>query len=288
MLQTELTSDWREWILINLGRNCSVDSMVDAMSRSAFDRETATRHVAQVLVEVSAGKAVSQDNGKETLRNHYQYEGSRIARGNSVQTRDRVISVAMRVEQPDVVLLRSVLSIAECEELIRRSQVKLKQSTTVDRSTGENKVIADRSSRGTYFMLEEDDLISDIDRRLSDLTNWPIERTEGIQILNYGLGGEYKPHFDYFPPDDSGSSVHMAQGGQRIATIVMYLNDVEEGGETIFPKVHLSITPHRGDAVYFGYCDKSGHVDPLTLHGGAPVRRGEKWIATKWLRQHKR
>jgi len=286
MLQTELTSDWREWILTNIGRNCSVDSMVDAMSRSAFDREIAAKCVAQVLSEVRAVSAVNDAQGE--LPSRYQYEASRIPVGHQVHTRDRIVSVAMRVERPDIVLLRSVLSAEQCEELIRRSQAKLTLSTTVDRATGENKVIANRSSRGTYFMLEEDELIAEIDRRLSDLTTWPIEQTEGIQILNYGLGGEYKPHFDFFPPDDSGSGVHLAQGGQRIGTVVMYLNDVEEGGETIFPKVHLSIAPHRGDAVYFGYCNSLGQVDALTLHGGAPVKRGEKWIATKWLRQQKR
>ena len=73
-----------------------------------------------------------------------------------------------------------------------------------------------------------------------------------------------------------------------MGSLVMYLNDVEDGGETIFPEIGFSVIPRRGHAVYFAYCNSRNQGDPLTLHGGAPVRRGEKWIATKWLRQHRR
>jgi prolyl 4-hydroxylase len=69
--------------------------------------------------------------------------------------------------------------------------------------------------------------------------------------------------------------------------LILYLNDVDQGGETIFPSIHLSVVPKKGAAIYFEYCNAAGHVDPSTLHGGAPVLAGEKWIATKWMRQRK-
>lgn len=68
----------------------------------------------------------------------------------------------------------------------------------------------------------------------------------------------------------------------------MSLNDVADGGETVFPEIGLSVVPRRGHAVYFSYCNSRNQVDPRTLHGGAPVRCGEKRIATKWLRQLRR
>ncbi len=86
---------------------------------------------------------------------------------------------------------------------------------------------------------------------------------------------------------DPGSAVHLAKGGQRVSTMVIYLNDVEEAGETTFPDVGLSVTPKKGAAVYFEYCNSQNQVDPLTLHAGAPVAAGEKWIATKWMRQRR-
>ncbi len=66
----------------------------------------------------------------------------------------------------------------------------------------------------------------------------------------------------------------------------MYLNTPEAGGETIFPYAHIKVTPCKGDALLFFDCQIDGAVDPLTLHGGAPVTSGEKWLATKWLRQY--
>ena len=73
-------------------------------------------------------------------------------------------------------------------------------------------------------------------------------------------------------------------GGQRIATLIMYLNDVESGGSTIFPDIGLDVLPHKGNAVFFAYSSERGELDNRTLHGGSPVSGGEKWIATKWIR----
>jgi prolyl 4-hydroxylase len=113
----------------------------------------------------------------------------------------------------------------------------------------------------------------------------PIENGEGLQILHYGVEGEYKPHFDFFAPEMAGSAAHMQKGGQRVSTLIMYLNDVDAGGETIFPDVGLAISARKGSGVYFTYCGPHGELDRRSLHGGAPVKRGEKWIATHWLRQ---
>ena len=80
------------------------------------------------------------------------------------------------------------------------------------------------------------------------------------------------------------SQTHIGNWGQRVATLILYLNEPEEGGETIFPELNLKIRPVKGHAVYFSYFHR-GQVDPKTLHGGAPVIKGEKWIATRWVRE---
>jgi prolyl 4-hydroxylase len=67
----------------------------------------------------------------------------------------------------------------------------------------------------------------------------------------------------------------------------MYLNDVPAGGETVFPKLNLSVVPEKGSAVHFEYCNSLGQIDARTLHGGLPVKEGEKWISTKWMRQRR-
>ena len=149
-------------------------------------------------------------------------------------------------------------------------------------------IIPNRTSHGTFFHLNETEFIARLDRRIAEVMNWPLENGEGIQILRCGIGGEYRPHFDYFTPVLPNRLTALTEGGQRVATLIMYLNEPEEGGATVFPEIHLDVSPKKGGAVYFSYCNSLGQVDPLTLHGGAPVKQGEKWIATKWMRQHRR
>ena len=175
----------------------------------------------------------------------------------------------------------------ECNELIRLSRIKLQRSTIVDPASGKETVIQERSSYGTFFANNETEFISKLERRIAAVMQWPAENGEGLQILNYKVGAEYKSHYDYFPPGDPGSAVHLAKGGQRVSTLVIYLNDVEEAGETMFPEIGLSVTPKKGSAVYFEYCNSKGQVDPLSLHCGVPVVAGEKWIAPKWMRQRR-
>ncbi|HMF15334.1 MAG TPA: 2OG-Fe(II) oxygenase [Gemmataceae bacterium] len=216
---------------------------------------------------------------------NYTYGPSRIPHSNVIHTSDRSVHVLARFAIPDIVLFADVLSDAECSELIQRSRSKLKRSTLFDRATGKAIVAEGRTSYGVNVGVEEDEFIARIDRRLSELLRWPVDHGEGLQVLRYAVGQQYRPHFDFFLPGSTGSAINMARGGQRVATLVTYLNDVEDGGETIFPEIGLSVLPRRGHAVYFAYYDFRNQTDPLTHHGGAPVQQGEKWIATKWLRE---
>lgn len=205
---------------------------------------------------------------------------------NNLQTADgQIMQVAMRCDAPDIVLLDHFMTASECDALCELSKDSLTKSTVVDDMTGDGVNHEARTSQGTYFTLGQNSLVEKIEARISEITGIPAINGEGIQILNYVNGGEYKPHFDYFP-DNAGGRANMSKGGQRIMTIIMYLNDVKTGGATVFPEINLNIYPKKGSALYFSYCNSSDGVDPLTLHGGAPVIEGEKWIATKWLRQY--
>jgi prolyl 4-hydroxylase len=202
-----------------------------------------------------------------------------------MRTFDRDVQVLLRVNKPVIAVLGHVLSDAECDELIRRSADKLQRSTMVEFTRGSYEVITERASEGTFFALNADDFIARLDRRVSELMNCPVGHGEGLQILHDGVGGKYPPHLDYFPPADPGSRLQLAVGGQRIAMLVMYLNEVEQAGATIFPQLGLEVLPRKGSAVYVEYTNSRGQIDPLTLHGGAQVTRGEKWIVTQWMRQ---
>ena len=196
---------------------------------------------------------------------------------------DRQVRVLMSMKAPRVVLFGQILSDAECAALIDAARPRLSRSLTVETSSGGEEINADRTSDGMFFQRGELPLVQQLEERIARLLNWPIENGEGLQVLRYGPGAEYKPHHDYFAPDEPGTATILRRGGQRVGTLIIYLNEPEQGGATTFPESALQFVPQQGHAVFFSY----DQPDPgtRTLHGGAPVIKGEKWIATKWLRE---
>ena len=269
-----LPAPWQTWVRDNLARGCLPGDMAQSMVQAGVAANLAQLAIQDAIQEASTAKLPQALDAPRLPQT-----------GNIIRTHDRDVRVSMRLSDPVVAVFDNLMSHEECDELVRLSRAKLSRSAIVDPATGLNKTIDDRSSYGTFFFVAETDFIARLDRRISEAIHWPMENGEGIQILHYRVGGEYKAHFDYFAPTDPGSTVHLAKGGQRVSTLVMYLNDVEEGGGTAFPSINLTVTPKKGAAAYFEYCNSQGQVDPRSLHSGMPVIQGEKWIATKWMRQ---
>ena len=189
--------------------------------------------------------------------------------------------------EPRLMVLRGFLSESECDYLIAQAEAKIAPSTTVDPETGEHIRVEARSSSSTYFQLGQTDVIGVIEARIANQVNLPVVNGEGLQVLNYQIGQQYLPHFDFFDPAHKGSGVILACGGQRVATCIMYLNTVEPdaGGETHFPEVGIRVRPIKGDAVLFYNTLYSGEIDRLSLHASLPVTAGQKWVSTKWVRE---
>lgn len=196
---------------------------------------------------------------------------------------DRAVHVLMALEHPRIVLFGNLLSADECDAIVAAARPQMARSRTVETRTGSEEINADRTSQGMFFVRGQTPEVARLEARLAKLLQWPLENGEGLQVLHYGPGAEYKPHHDYFDPAEPGTATIVRRGGQRVGTIVIYLNDPEEGGGTSFPEARLRIQPRKGNAVFFSYAQPQAHT--LTLHGGDPVLRGEKWIATKWLRE---
>lgn len=288
-----LSADLRRWLQTSIEAGHDRDVLQQAMRAAGYDADFSRKAVEAALARpgaspvpmpapaVAATAAVSAATIAEA-----QTASQLLAHSpNTIVTSDRTVDILMVLNAPRIVLFGNLLSAEECEQMIEASRKKLQRSTVVNAATGNYDVHPDRTSSGTHFERGENELVARIERRISELIDYPLENGEPIQILHYLPGAEYKPHYDYFDPKQPGNDKVLAMGGQRVATLVMYLNDVEAGGSTVFPSVGLDVLPRRGSAVYFAYTTESGETDARTLHGGSPVVAGEKWIATKWLRQ---
>jgi prolyl 4-hydroxylase len=188
-------------------------------------------------------------------------------------------------ESPRIYWISDLLTSEQCDSIMKQAAPHLQRSTVLGNTT-KGDLDPRRTSFGMFFPSNPTNpALKFLEQKASELTELPIVNGEGIQVLRYGVGGEYQPHYDYFLPSHPGGAQTLRRGGQRVATLIVYLNQPEAGGETIFPLAKISVTPQKGSAVLFYNVTPKGKEDPNSFHGGAPVIQGEKWIATKWIRE---
>lgn len=276
-----VTDDLRRWIVAQAEAGCRPDDVLAAMKTSGWDEDVALEAMEATLrerLEELGPRPVKPLLPASVVPEPPLGGAPEIALSDGHRVR---VLTTMRL--PRVVVFGGLLTDAECEGLMALASPRLLRSETVDNSTGGSEVNAARTSDGMFFERGEAPLIQAIERRIAELLRWPLENGEGLQVLRYGPGAEYRPHHDYFDPAHAGTATILQRGGQRVGTLVMYLNTPDGGGATTFPDVGLEVAPVRGNAVFFSY--ERAHAGTKTLHGGAPVTAGEKWVATKWLRE---
>jgi prolyl 4-hydroxylase len=271
-----ITPELRLWIGEQTRAGHGPPVLLESMKASGWQEDTALDALEIVLGEMLEAQKASALTPVPVPEPPLAGSPSRI------WAHDREVGVVMSMRSPRVIVFSGLLSDEECDELIELARVRLARSHTVDTATGDSEINEARTSDGMFFARAENELCARLEARLAALCGWPVENGEGLQILHYRPGAEYKPHYDYFDPAKPGTPVILKRGGQRVATIVTYLNTPAAGGGTTFPDVDLEIAALKGNAVFFSY----DRPDPATrsLHGGAPVVAGEKWVATKWLR----
>jgi prolyl 4-hydroxylase len=277
----QVTPELRQWIVSQASAGHSAESVLQAMLASGWSEDVAVEAMESTLRGHLEEQAVASGLPPAVPVPEPSLDESPLYLDGG----DGRVCVLQTMGAPRVVVFGDLLSPEECDALIELAKPRLARSLTVATKTGGEEVNADRTSNGMFFQRGENELVRRIEQRIARLVNWPEENGEGLQILQYGPGAEYKPHYDYFDPNEPGTPTILKRGGQRVGTLVMYLAEPEKGGGTVFPDVHLEVAPRKGNAVFFSY--ERPHPSTRTLHGGQPVIEGEKWIATKWLRERR-
>ncbi|MEO7335784.1 MAG: 2OG-Fe(II) oxygenase [Caldimonas sp.] len=281
MTAQPITPDLRAWILAQSAAGQTPEALLLSMRASGWS-DAAARVALKATLSIDLPSAAAGVPAASSIPVPDPLaEGQRQV----LDLGDRSVEVLVSMQDPRVLVFGGLLSADECDEMIDHARQRLARSETVRIDTGSSEVNSARTSEGMFFERGEFPLCTRIEARMAALLRWPVENGEGLQVLRYSPGAEYKPHYDYFDPAQAGTPALLQRGGQRVASLVCYLNTPTKGGSTIFPDVGLEVAPIRGNAVFFSY----DRADPATrsLHGGSPVQEGEKWVATKWVRERR-
>ncbi|KAK6125287.1 hypothetical protein DH2020_040976 [Rehmannia glutinosa] len=233
-----------------------------------------------------------------------------LPRGDSGEESLETIPFQILSWNPRALYFPNFATVEQCQSIIkiakarlRPSSLALRQGETVESTKGI------RTSSGMFISASEDKtgILDQIDAKIAKATMIPKSHGESYNVLRYEIGQRYQSHYDAFNPAEYGP-----QKSQRVASFLLYLSDVEEGGETMFPFengqnmdsnydfrkcIGLKVKPRRGDGLLFYSLFPNGTIDPVSgsavslclpgntsLHGSCPVIKGEKWVATKWIR----
>ncbi|XP_028668628.1 prolyl 4-hydroxylase subunit alpha-2-like [Erpetoichthys calabaricus] len=222
----------------------------------------------------------------ERIRMTPKKEKNLVCRFNNGNFNPRLLLAPIKEEEewdrPLILRYHDFMSDDEIKTIKFLSQPKLARAGVSDRKTGGQFIAEYRVSKSAWLREEDHLVVFRLNQRIADVTGLSMESAEPLQVANYGVGGQYEPHYD-FPRIHVNDTVFKLNGS-RIATLLIYMSDVEAGGATVFPDVGAALQPIKGTAVFWYNVLKNGEDDYSTLHGACPVLVGSKWVSNKWIR----
>uniref|UniRef100_A0A673KL90 procollagen-proline 4-dioxygenase n=1 Tax=Sinocyclocheilus rhinocerous TaxID=307959 RepID=A0A673KL90_9TELE len=179
-------------------------------------------------------------------------------------------------DRPRIVRYHDIISDSEIKTVKELAKPRLKRATVHDPNTGKLTTAHYRVSKSAWLYEYEHSTIEKINQRIEDVTGLEMDTAEELQVANYGVGGQYEPHFDFGRKDEPDAFKELGTGN-RIATWLFYMSDVSAGGATVFPDVGAAVWPKKGTAVFWYNLFASGEGDYSTRHAACPVLVGNKW-----------
>ncbi|XP_030556430.1 prolyl 4-hydroxylase subunit alpha-2 [Drosophila novamexicana] len=208
--------------------------------------------------------------------------------GYMTETHPFLLLAPLKVEElshdPLLVLYHDVIYQSEIDTLAKLTKNKIHRATV----TGNNASVVSnsRTSQFTFIPKTRHKVLRTIDQRVADMTDLNMVFAEDHQLANYGIGGHYAQHMDWFSPNAfETKQVANSEMGNRIATVLFYLTDVEQGGGTAFPVLKQLLKPKKYAAAFWYNLHASGAGDVRTMHGACPIIVGSKWVLNRWIRE---
>ena len=265
-----LDKEWQVWLDENLARPCDPLELYDIMRSAGFSNST---------LQAVMGNAYPPQYKDAPYPASIDYQAL-----SQRMERPEMQGIAQRFPSDEVQLytIDNFLTEAECQQLIEHGRERLTPSQTTH-SNGDPYF---RTSMTCHLEMHTYPFIKAIDEKISRALGirWPY--SEPIQMQAYQVGQELKAHHDYFPLNSDIYPKVAGKAGQRTWTFAVYLNEVEQGGGTYFPYLDHTIYPKTGRAAIWNNLAADGVINRQTLHCGMPVESGEKFIITKWFREH--
>ncbi|WP_017444890.1 prolyl hydroxylase family protein [Gayadomonas joobiniege] len=255
-----LPPDWLNWLQENLQRGCALAELIDILRKNQFSEIA----IKQALVSAKGQK-------KPTITLHKQLQA--VSNVLDASLAERLSAQNLQLYCQDQFLAKN-----DCAHLIEL----IKRNSHPSQLASETSDTAFRTSRTCDLGILDDAVVAKVDQKISRFLGLPTGYGEVMQGQHYRVGEEFKAHTDYFDADEL--IYHGGQMGQRTFTVMIYLNDVIDGGETYFVHSKLALKPVQGRALIWNNLTLDGALNGASLHQGKPVLCGEKFIITKWFR----
>lgn len=273
MLIKSFSDDWKWWIWSHVKLNQNKGNLFKILLNHGFEYDLIRNELAHEPEEVQTRSrrgtqlALEEDAAVELLPLCKSLADNPMAR--------RIENSNLEIYEID-----NFLTDQECDMMIEKINPLCAPSTVTNPD-------ADKQVRtsSTAFMRLDDPFTADINMKFHAFMRIPLTHAEEPQGQKYDVGQEFKKHCDWFDKNSIYNQVHLNMG-QRTFTLMVYLNNVEEGGETSFPRINHDVRPRKGKAVIWCNITADNQGNWWSEHWGKPVIKGVKYIVTKWFREH--
>jgi prolyl 4-hydroxylase len=275
MLKKSFDDDWKWWLWTYVKQTKNKEDLFTILLNAEFDWELISKELNFIPLR-------KMNNIRKERQKRFDLDGDQIyvrALYKTLADNPRVHRV--ETHKAEIYEVEDFLGSADCEKIIEIMTADLTASTITNPDQNLSYV---RTSSTSHLRKDSSTFVKQLNETIHKFMNIPVELGEEVQAQRYDVGQQFQDHTDWFDETLEFNKPHLNMG-QRTWTLMVYLNNVEEGGETDFPEVGYTFKPKKGKAVIWNNLYENKQGNPFTKHAGRPVKKGVKNIITKWFRE---